>query len=138
MVTTAIPRQKRWIIKNYPHTKNYLKRKGILFIIEECNEIVAFAFVQRRNIINEPEKYENLILVIDVIKEDRRKHGLGTELVNAIKDYSLNSNVYQVIAYYEKDNMASHKLWVKNDFNVFDTEDDAGNIIGCVAIWKCK
>lgn len=64
MIRVANYRDKRNIIKQYPHTKSYLKRKGILYVDEEDNAYRGFAFVQKRNVINELNKIENLILVI--------------------------------------------------------------------------
>ncbi len=137
MVKIATYKQKKWITKNYPHTKNYLKRKGTLYIYENNEDIDAFAFIQRRNIVNNTDKYEDLILVIEVFDENKRCNGIGTALVNVIKENALCTGAYQVIAFYETHNIPSHKLWIKNDFGVSSVTDRNGNNIGCVAIWKC-
>ncbi len=47
MIRSANYKDKRNIIKKYPHTKPYLKRKGTLYIDEEKNEYRGFAFVKK-------------------------------------------------------------------------------------------
>ncbi len=101
MVKFATHKQNKWIIKNYPHTKKFLKRKGTLYVYEVNEKVEAFAFVQRRNVVNEPEKYEDLILVIEVFNQKNRCNGIGTALVDAIKENATKTDAYQVIAFYE-------------------------------------
>ena len=57
---------KRQIIRQHPHTKSFLKRKGILSVAAKAGRLLGFAFVQRRKITTEPRLTEDLILVIEV------------------------------------------------------------------------
>lgn len=136
MIRVANYRDKRNIIKQYPHTKSYLKRKGILYIDEEDNEYRGFAFVQKRNVINEINKIEDLILVIEVFREKDRNKGIASNLVKKIIDNAQENGVYQIIAYYQKNNIASHKLWVKNQFSVIGVLDTNTNSVSCIAVYK--
>ncbi len=136
MVLIADGREKRNIIKKYPHTKPYLKRKGNLYIAEENNTLIGFAFVQKRSIVNEPNKFENLILVIEVFDEGKRNKGFATKIINLIKEDAKQNNIYQLIAYYQKENMSSHKLWVKNNFCITHLSTKDKKDFGCVATYK--
>lgn len=53
--------EKRQIIRQHPHTKSFLKRKGILSVAAKAGRLLGFAFVQRRKIATEPRLTEDLI-----------------------------------------------------------------------------
>lgn len=124
------------IMKQYPYTKPYLKRKGILYIDEEDNEYRGFAFVQKRNVVNEIILTEDLILVIEVFQEKDRNKGIASNLVKKIIDNAHENGVYQITAYYQKNNIASHKLWIKNSFSVIEVLTADSNSLGCIATYK--
>lgn len=136
MVRTAYYKDKRNIIKQYPHTKQFLKRKGILYVDEEDNEYRGFAFVQKRKVVNESNKIEDLILVIEVFREKDRNKGIASNLVKKIIDNAKQNGVYQIVAYYQKSNTASHKLWIKNQFSVIGVLDTNTNSVSCIATYK--
>ena len=136
MIRVASYRDTRNIVKQYPYTKPYLKRKGVLYIDEEDNEYRGFAFVQKRNVVNESNLTEYLILVIEVFQEKDRNKGIASNLVKKIIDNAKENSVYQIIAYYQKNNIASHKLWVKNRFSVIEVLTADSNSLGCIATYK--
>lgn len=136
MIRVANYRDKRNIMKQYPHTKPYLKRKGILYIDEEDSEYRGFAFVQKRNVVNETNLTEDLILVIEVFLEKDRNKGIASNLVKKIIDDAQENGVYQIVAYYQKNNTASHKLWIKNQFSVVEVLTVDSKSLGCIATYK--
>lgn len=138
MIRVANYKDKRDIIKKYPHTKPYLKRKGILYVDEEDNEYKGFAFVQKRKVVNELNKIEDLILVIEVFQEKDRNKGIASNLVKNIIENAQKNGSYQIIAYYQKNNIASHKLWVKNRFSVIEVFTADSNSLGCIATYKIR
>ncbi len=136
MIRIANYRDKRNITKNYPHTKQHLKRKGILYIDEYNEQCRGFAFVQKRNVVNELNKIEELILAIEVFREKDRNKGIASNLVKKIINDAQANGSYQIIAYYQKNNIASHKLWIKNQFSVIEVLDANSNSFGCIATYK--
>lgn len=136
MIRVANYRDKRNIMKQYPHTKPYLKRKGTLYIDESDNEYRGFAFVQKRNVVNETNLTEDLILVIEVFLEKDRNKGIASNLVKKIIDDARENGVYQIVAYYQKNNIASHKLWIKNRFSVVEVLTADSKSLGCIATYK--
>mgnify|MGYP000001849385 CR=1 FL=1 len=123
-------RKKRQIIRQYPHTKSFLKRKGILSVAAKAGRLLGFAFVQRRKITTEPRLTEDLILVIEVFSPAERCKGIASALVGHIKEQAVAAESYQVIAYYAPDNLPSHKLWIKNSV----LRDPAGSQAGSAFI----
>lgn len=67
--------EKRQIIRQHPHTKSFLKRKGILSVAAKAGRLLGFAFVQRRKITTEPRLTEDLILVIEVFSQQSAARG---------------------------------------------------------------
>lgn len=130
--------EKRQIIRQYPHTKPFLKRKGTLAVALEGGQPLGFAFVQRRKIATEPRLTEDLILVIEVFDPAARRKGIASALVRHVKEQAAAAGSYQVIAYYAPDNLPSHKLWIKNQFCVSppDRKLDS-SLSSCCALYKC-
>lgn len=137
MVKIATFREKRWIIGKYPHTRKFLNRKGLLYIATENESCIGFAFIQKRKMVNEPFLTEELILVIEVMREEWRRKGVASELIAKIKEDARARGRYQLIAYYQKENISSHKLWMKNGFGIaVERQAESGKITGCQAVFK--
>lgn len=137
-IQEATFREKKQIIRQHPHTRQFLKRQGILYIAAEQALILGFAFVQRRKLFHETALFEDLILVIEVFEPERRRKGIASALVDQVRQRAAADGSYQVIAYYAPNNLASHALWIKNRFCVTppDKRQDE-NLSGCCAVWKC-
>lgn len=130
--------EKRQIIRQHPHTKSFLKRKGILSVAAKAGRLLGFAFVQRRKITTEPRLTEDLILVIEVFSPAERCKGIASALVGHIKEQAVAAESYQVIAYYAPDNLPSHKLWIKNQFCVTPPDPKLDrHLSSCCALYKC-
>lgn len=130
--------EKRQIIRQHPHTKSFLKRKGILSVAAKAGRLLGFAFVQRRKITTEPRLTEDLILVIEVFSPAERCKGIASALVGHIKEQAVAAESYQVIAYYVPDNLPSHKLWIKNQFCVTPPDPKLDrHLSSCCALYKC-
>lgn len=137
MVKIAAFREKRWIIGQYPHTRKYLSRKGILYIATKDEICIGFALIQKRKLVNDPSLTEELILVIEVLQEEWRRKGVASELIAKIKEDAAARGRYQLIAYYQKENISSHKLWIKNGFGIaVERQAQSGEIVGCQAVFK--
>ena len=136
MIELASYRDKKQIIKSYPYTKPYLKRKGTLYVDKINDECRGFAFVQKRKIVNEPNKTEDLILVIEVFKEENRNKGIASALVQHIISEARRNGSYQIIAYYQKNNIPSHKLWIKNSFSIIGVKNSVTQMVSCIATYK--
>lgn len=136
MIRVASLKEKRFIIKHYPHTAQFIKRKGTLYISVDERRISGFAFVQKRNLVNEKHLKEALILVIEVFKLEDRQRGIASQLVEQVKKDAAEQGCYQVIAFYQQSNTASHKLWLRNQFGVMSITQPDGSVSGCCAICK--
>lgn len=137
-IREAAFKEKKQIIRQYPHTRQFLKRQGILYIAAEKAQALGFAFVQRRKLFNETSRFEDLILVIEVFEPEHRCKGIASALVERIRERATADECYQVIACYAPNNLASHNLWIKNRFCVTPPDQRQNrNLSGCYAVWKC-
>lgn len=53
-----------------------------------------------------------------------------------IIDDAREKGVYQTVAYYQKNNTASHKLWIKNQFSVVEVLTADSKSLGYIATYK--
>ena len=111
-----------FLLSKYNKTKEVIweNDKNTYIVTAKSNgSIIGFAFVFRRNI---PVPVENIkedfINVIEIFNEDERGRGVGTALVQEIIKKAKNDNIYQVRAYCDINNIASHYLWLKNGFGI--------------------
>lgn len=108
-----------------------------LILYDYYNVITAFASVMRRSI---PAPVggctEEFINVIDVVREDCRKKGLGSRLVRAVIAMAAEAGSIQVRAYCDIGNAASHALWLKNGFGISPVKQGDGTICGSYCTYR--
>ena len=95
-------------------------------------------FCSKKKIVNEPNKTEDLILVIEVFKEENRNKGIASDLVQHIISEARRNGSYQIIAYYQKNNIPSHKLWIKNSFSIISVKNPVTQMVSCIATYKIQ
>ena len=122
---------KKKIIKEYPHTAQVLSEGGNLIIaIDDSNQLLGFLWSFRREVPAPISgKLEDFINVIEIFGDNQRK-GIGSALVQKCIEKSTADGIYQVRAYCETNNVASHHLWVKNKFGISPVKMHDGNIYG--------
>lgn len=74
--------------------------------------------------------------MIEVFLEKDRNKGIASNLVKRIIDNAKENGVYQTVTYYQKNNTASHKLWIKNQFSVVEVLTADSESLGCIATYK--
>lgn len=89
-----------------------------LLVAEESGKLLGCAAVFRREIPAPVAKEEAFINLIDVFEEADWRRGIGTSLVQEVLAAERERGTYQVRAYCEISNVASHRLWAKNGFGI--------------------
>lgn len=79
---------------------------------------------------------EEYINVIEVFDAEHRCRGVGSLMVERCIETARENECYQVRAYCDANNIASHMLWVKNGFTVSPVKMDNGQIIGSYVAYK--
>lgn len=91
---------------------------GYLLVAEEGGELLGFAAVFRREIPAPVGKEEAFINVIEVFEETHCRRGIASSMVREIIAMERERRTYQVRAYYDIGNVASHRLWAKVGFGI--------------------
>ena len=81
---------------------------------------------------------EAFINLIEVLDEDNHKKGIASCLVQKIIEMEEEKKTYQVRAYCEIHNIASHRLWFKNGFEISPAKESNGQILGSFVTYVCK
>ena len=127
---------KALILANFPYTVNVLGDGGYLFVAEQGTEIVGFCWAFKRPIPAPVEKDELFINVIEVFSSELRCQGVASQMLDKLKDIAVEEKVYQLRAYCDIHNVASHCLWVKNGYGISPVKmpDDtiAGSFVSLV------
>lgn len=108
------------------------------FIIAEDEGILGFAVVFHRDIEAPVPANEAFINLIEILDETNHKKGIASCLVQKIVEMEEEKNTYQVRAYCEINNIASHRLWLKNGFGISPAKESNGRILGSFVTYVCK
>lgn len=108
------------------------------FIVAEDDGILGFAVVFHRDIEAPVPANEAFINVIDVFEESNHKKGIASCLVQKIIEMEEEKKTYQVRAYCDINNVASHRLWFKNGFGISPAKESNGQILGSFVTYVCK
>ncbi len=108
------------------------------FIIAEDEGILGFAVVFHRDIEAPVPANEAFINLIEVLDEDNHKKGIASCLVQKIIEMEEEKKTYQVRAYCEIHNIASHRLWLKNGFGISPVKESNSQILGSFVTYVCK
>ncbi len=118
------------IITRYPYTKQVVFEGGYYIVAASQSDIIGFAFVFRRSIPCPVEAQEDFINAIEVFSPDDRNKGIASLIVDKCKELARENGSYQVRAYCDIGNAASHNLWKKNNFGISPAKDENGSILG--------
>ena len=108
------------ILRIRPQTEGLLTdgEGSYLLVAEEGGELLGFAAVFRREIPAPVAKEEAFINVIEVFEEAHRRQGAASSLVREIIAMERERRTYQVRAYCDIGNVASHRLWASVGFGI--------------------
>lgn len=120
---------KRIIFSIRPQAEQFFSTDGYFLAAEEKGEIVGFAAVFSRDIPAPVGEREAFINVIEIFENCQRK-GFAAMLVQEILNIEKKSGTYQVRAYCDIGNAASHGLWRKNRFGISPVKMSDGSIAG--------
>ena len=128
---------KEYILNSRPQAASLFKGRSY-FIIAEDEGILGFAVVFHRDIEAPVPVNEAFINLIEVLDESNHKKGIASCLVQKIIEMEEEKNTYQVRAYCEINNIASHRLWLKNGFGISPVKEANGQIPGSFVTYVCK
>lgn len=120
---------KRIIFAIRPQAEQFFSADGYFLAAEENGEIAGFASVFSRDIPAPVGEREAFINVIEVFENCQRR-GFATMLVQEVLRLEKNKGTYQVRAYCDIGNAASHGLWRKNRFGISPVKMPDGSIAG--------
>ena len=138
-IRIATPVDIERIVQQYPHTVQVICKGEDTFtlVVEKDSEFVAFAssFVREipAPVDNRRECFINVIDVFDIALHGK---GIGSGLVQMIIRVEAEMNCIQVRAYCEIDNIASHRLWLKNGFGISPMKHMDGSISGSFVTYR--
>ena len=107
---------------------------GYLLVAEESGELLGFAAVFRREIPAPVGKEEAFINVIEVFEETHRRRGIASSMVREIIAMERERRTYQVRAYCDIGNIASHRLWASVGFGIAPVSV-GGRVVGSYATY---
>ena len=127
-------------MRKYPPTEAVIGREGYLVGARSQDEIIGFAYVFRRPIPAPlPEGYtEDFINVIDVFDTSMHNRGIGSRIVAKCIETAEKAGSYQLRAYCDISNVASHRLWLKNGFCISPVKQRDGSIPGSFVTYRLK
>lgn len=73
------------------------------------------------------ERYENFINVIEVFDSKNRNKGVASAIVKKCMEIAKENGSYQIQAYCDVNNVASHMLWRKNKFGISPVQMETRN-----------
>lgn len=117
------------IIGKRSQAEGYFSDGGYFVVAEESGTIAGFAAVFSRNIPAPVTGNETFINLIEVF-EEYQKMGAATLMVQEILKIERTKGTYQVRAYCDIQNTASHALWRKNKFGIAPVRMPDGTIAG--------
>lgn len=120
---------KRIIFAIRPQAEQFFSADGYFLAAEENGEIAGFAAVFSRDIPAPVGEREAFINVIEVFENCQRR-GFATMLVQEVLRFEKNKGTYQVRAYCDIGNAASHGLWRKNRFGISPVKMPDSSIAG--------
>lgn len=124
------------ILSKYPYTSQVLYPGGELVVAVDNETIVGFSWSYKQEIPAPIERSEEFINVIEVFEQQNRTKGIASLMVQKIIEIARENDCYQVRAYCDMNNVASHKLWVKNDFTISPVKMPNGQTVGSYVAYK--
>lgn len=117
------------IVGKRPQAEGYFSDDGYFVVVEENGAVAGFAAVFLRDIPAPVQGREAFINLIEVFEEYQRK-GAAALLVQEILKIEKAKGTYQIRAYCDINNSASHALWRKNKFGISPVKMSDGSIAG--------
>ena len=128
---------KEYILNIRPQASTLFEGRSY-FIIAEDEGILGFAVVFHRDIEVPVPANEAFINLIEILDENNYRKGIASRLVQKIIEMEEEKNTYQVRAYCEINNIASHRLWFKNGFGISPAKESDGQILGSFVTYVCN
>lgn len=121
---------KKAILKIRPDAASYFKGSSYFLVAQEADRILGFAIVFRNKIPAPVKANEAFINLIEVFEEKDRGKGIASAMVQKVIETEQEENTYQIRAYCDINNIASHRLWLKNGFGISPVKMQNGDILG--------
>ena len=121
---------KKYIFKMRPNATSYFRGNSYFLIAQEADIILGCTVVFRNKIPAPVKADEAFINLIEVFEEKDRGKGIASAMVQKVIEIEQAENTYQIRAYCDINNVASHWLWLKNGFGISPVKMQNGNILG--------
>ncbi len=121
--------ERAWIRQQYPYTQQVLREGGTLLLAVEEEKILGISWSFTRQIPAPVERTEWFINLIEVFRQEDRCKGIASAMVQMCIDMARQQGAYQVRAYCDMGNVASHRLWRRNGFSICPVSMD-GQMVG--------
>lgn len=111
-----------------------------LMVAEEDGRLLGFAAVFRREIPAPVARDEAFTNVIEVFEAADQRRGVASAMVRQILTVERGRRTYQVRAYCDISNIASHRLWARHGFGIAPVvigERVVGSYVTCVLDDPC-
>ena len=128
---------KEYILNIRPQASTLFEGRSY-FIIAEDDGILGFAVVFHRDIEAPVPANEAFINLIEILDENNYNKGIASCLVQKIIEMEKEKNTYQIRAYCDINNTASHRLWFKNGFGISPAKESNGQILGSFVTYVCN
>ncbi len=126
-----------YILNIRPQAAAYFEGRSY-FIVAEDGGILGFSVVFHRDIEAPVPANEAFINLIEILDEHNHRKGIASRLVQKIIEIEEEKKTYQIRAYCEINNIASHRLWLKNGFGISPAKESNGRILGSFVTYVCK
>lgn len=136
IVRVGTEEEKQWILTNYPYTSQVMHQGGSFLLADQRGEILGFCWSFRREIPVLAGRTEDYINVIEIFREEYKRKGIGSLLVQKAIGIARENGSYQVRAYCDAGNLPSHMLWLKNGFTISPVKMENGQIVGSYVAYR--
>ena len=102
----------------HPQHPSLMCGDGFLMIARDDRQIIGFAWAFERSIPAPIGGVHEAFINFIAVNDGFRKVGIGSRLVQACIKKAAENGCYQVRAYCDLRNVASHRLWLKNGFGI--------------------
>ena len=136
MIRQGTAKDRETILRIRPQAARLLSdgEGSYLMVAEDNGELLGCAAVFRREIPAPVGKEEAFINLIEVFEEAHRRRGVASSLAREILALEQERQIYQVRAYCDIGNVASHRLWARAGFGIAPVSV-GGRVVGSYATY---
>ena len=121
---------KEYIFRIRPQAVSLFSGDGYFLVAEDGDEILGCTVVFSRKIPAPVPAGEAFINLIEVFENSNQQKGVASLMVQEVLKMEKEKGTYQIRAYCDIRNVASHRLWLKNGFGISPVKESDRSILG--------